>query len=320
MKHMSKKLFGVAAGALILAGCSVEAQTNDDVLVKGKTDTHSTAETVEYDFISSDAAKQIAFDHAGVDGTKAIFDDEELEVGDRLYELEFRVDNVEYEYDIDAVTGNILEAERDESKDKKQQNQKQDQKKEENKKDSSSKTEKKQETVSFIGMDKATEIAFNHAGVNAEDVYFDDKELDKSDRLYEFEFYANGVEYEYDIHAVTGEVMKVERDQERKQQPKEQPKQTEQKSQPKAEKKEQPKEEKKESAKQQLLSKDQAIDIALNHAGLSRSQVSFDDVELDNDDGVTLYEIEFESGSYEYEYDIHAYNGDILDHEVEYDD
>src|SRR5699024_2527669 len=63
-------------------------------------------------------------------------------------------------------------------------------------------------------VEEAIQIAFDHAGVKAEDVHFDDKEFDIDDsvKLYELEFYANGYEYEYDIHAVTGEVLKFERD------------------------------------------------------------------------------------------------------------
>src|SRR5699024_1277667 len=65
-----------------------------------------------------------------------------------------------------------------------------------------------------ITLDEAKQIAFDHAGVKAEDAHFDDQEFDKDDgiKLYELEFYANGFEYEYDVDAVTGEILKHERD------------------------------------------------------------------------------------------------------------
>src|SRR5699024_8819703 len=66
------------------------------------------------EFISLDEAKEIAFNHAGVDGSKAKFDDAELEKSDKRYELEFYIDDVEYEFDIHAVTGDVIEYERDE--------------------------------------------------------------------------------------------------------------------------------------------------------------------------------------------------------------
>ena len=49
---------------------------------------------------------------------------------------------------------------------------------------------------------------------------------------------------------------------------------------------------------------EQAKEIALNHAGQSASNVYFDKVELDHDHGMQKYEIEFITGSTEYDYEI----------------
>ena len=43
-------------------------------------------------------------------------------------------------------------------------------------------------------------------------------------------------------------------------------------------------------------------------------------MELDKEKGKTVYEVDFEVGSYEYEYEIDAYSGEIVKHEKEYDD
>lgn len=58
--------------------------------------------------ISVDKAKQIALSHAGVSG--ASFKKVKLDTDDgvRVYEIEFKVGNVEYEYDIDASSGAII--------------------------------------------------------------------------------------------------------------------------------------------------------------------------------------------------------------------
>lgn len=58
--------------------------------------------------ISVDRAKQIALSHAGVSG--ASFKKVKLDKDDgvRVYEIEFKVGNVEYEYDIDASSGAII--------------------------------------------------------------------------------------------------------------------------------------------------------------------------------------------------------------------
>lgn len=76
-----------------------EYKLNSEVTVEGDT------------YLSLDEAKEIAFKHAGVDGTKAIFDDEELDTDDGVlkYELEFKINGNEYEYDIHAITGEVLE-------------------------------------------------------------------------------------------------------------------------------------------------------------------------------------------------------------------
>ena len=58
--------------------------------------------------ISVDKAKQIALSHAGVSGasfTKVKLDTDD---GVRVYEIEFKVGNVEYEYEINASSGAII--------------------------------------------------------------------------------------------------------------------------------------------------------------------------------------------------------------------
>ena len=44
------------------------------------------------------------------------------------------------------------------------------------------------------------------------------------------------------------------------------------------------------------------------------------DIELDDEDGTLVYEVEFKSGGMEYDYVIDAATGAVLDHEVERDD
>lgn len=63
----------------------------------------------------------------------------------------------------------------------------------------------------YITLEKAQEIALTQANVNAANAVFDDKEFDHDDGtpVFELEFTANGVEYEYDVHAVTGKVLKA---------------------------------------------------------------------------------------------------------------
>lgn len=73
------------------------------------------------------------------------------------------------------------------------------------------------------------------------------------------------------------------------------------------------------SDKKSLIGASKASSIALNSAGLSRSQVRDFSCELDVERGVKIYEVDFDYGRYEYSYDIDAYSGKILHKEKERD-
>lgn len=67
------------------------------------------------------------------------------------------------------------------------------------------------------------------------------------------------------------------------------------------------------------IGRDAAVDAALGHAGVTRSEVRKLDVDLDYEHGSMVYEVEFEVGAAEYEYDIGAADGDIVWYEIERD-
>ncbi len=60
------------------------------------------------------------------------------------------------------------------------------------------------------------------------------------------------------------------------------------------------------------ISKDKAKEIALKHAGLTEAEITRYKSELDLERDVLVYEIEFDSGNYEYDYEINASNGEII--------
>ncbi len=76
------------------------------------------------------------------------------------------------------------------------------------------------------------------------------------------------------------------------------------------------------AASAQGITADQALEIALNDAGLTAGQVSYADTHLDYDDdyGMTDYDVEFHVGNKEYSYDINPATGAILNCEVDIDD
>ena len=68
------------------------------------------------------------------------------------------------------------------------------------------------------------------------------------------------------------------------------------------------------------LTGEDAINKALSHAGLTKSQVSRLEAEKDRDNGMIHYDVEFETPQWEYDYEIHAETGKVLKSEKERND
>ena len=66
------------------------------------------------------------------------------------------------------------------------------------------------------------------------------------------------------------------------------------------------------SGSNEVISKSKAESAALAHAGLAKSQVKFFQCKLDRENGIQVYEVEFDYGGYEYEYEINALSGKII--------
>ena len=58
----------------------------------------------------------------------------------------------------------------------------------------------------------------------------------------------------------------------------------------------------------------------LAHAGVSAENAVIEKAELDVEQGVVIYEIEFKAGGYEYEYEVNATTGEIISQNKEIDD
>lgn len=74
------------------------------------------------------------------------------------------------------------------------------------------------------------------------------------------------------------------------------------------------------AAPENLISKERAKEIALEHAGYEKSEVRFVKAKLDRDDGRYEYEIEFRAeGNLKYDYSINAVNGRIVEFDRDYE-
>ena len=67
----------------------------------------------------------------------------------------------------------------------------------------------------------------------------------------------------------------------------------------------------------EFISEEKAKEIALQKAGLTAEGVTFTKIGLDRDDGVWQYEIDFRQDKTEYETDINAVDGTIINWEID---
>ena len=155
-----------------------------------------------------------------------------------------------------------------------------------------------------IGRDAAAYAAEQYAGTTALDSVTAevDSELDESPAHYEVELHTAWGEFEYLVDAYMGKVLSGQKDLLA--------------TAPAGD----------EAAKPTApsggadIGHAKAKSIALNHAGVSENEAYDMEIELDDEDGALVYEVEFKSGNMEYSYEINAATGAILKHETEIDD
>ncbi len=75
-----------------------------------------------------------------------------------------------------------------------------------------------------------------------------------------------------------------------------------------------------EADKSEFIGEEKAKKIALHDAGFKLEDVQFIKVELDYDNGAWQYEIEFRKDKAEYDYNIKAVDGTVIEKDVDYDD
>lgn len=143
--------------------------------------------------ISLEQAKQIAVKHAGVSNANFIKTQQDMENGRLTYEIDFYAGNMKYDYEIDATSGEVLKFDHEGY--------------------AAGNTGTAQGTGD-IGAARAQQIALQHAGANASNVWGLKTKLDFENgiRVYEVDFYFNNWEYDYEINAATGAIMKYDRD------------------------------------------------------------------------------------------------------------
>ena len=149
-----------------------------------------------------------------------------------------------------------------------------------------------------VGQEAAKQAALSHAGLSASDVtdWKIKREWDDGRLEYEIEFWCGTDEYDYTIDGHSCSVLKHELERHPHQDGTHH------------------------GGSVSGITLEAAKAAALSHAGLQESQVWDMKAEMDYDDGRLEYEVEFKSGGMEYEYTIDGVTGNILSFERETDD
>lgn len=201
--------------------------------------------------IGLEEAKQIALNAVGGVVTSANLDSE-----DGVYDVEVQSGEFEYEFEINAHTGAIVKQQK----------------------------ESTSQTFASIGantisMESAKQIALSKVSGTILSANYE-----QASNLYEISISANGYEYEFDINAQTGAIVKQDQE---------------------------PLENTATNNDAAIISSQKASQIALSKA---KGTVT----KIDLEEGI--YEVEVKDGTYEYEIEIDAKTGDILSFDKEYED
>ena len=144
--------------------------------------------------IGLEDARQVALSHAGLSADAVTFVKEGLDYDDgrAVYEFEFYQGTTEYDYEIDAASGEILSFDQD----------------------AEFYAPTAQSGTKEITAAEAKAIALAHAGVSEADARGLEMDTDRDNgrTVYEFEWEVGRVEYSCDVDAATGEVVAFERD------------------------------------------------------------------------------------------------------------
>ena len=245
---------------------------------------------------SLEQAKQIALTHTGQQAENVTLTKSNTKYDDGLliYKLEFyTADSKEYEYKINAATGTILSADY------------------EVKNPASFIQNAANSSQAAFSLEQAKEIALSHAGQQASNAAFVkiQTEYDDGRLIHEVEFYSPDYKkYEYKVDSNTGEIISWKFDV-KNYTPVIQNNSSLGVIPPLANQTK--------AAVSAAITLEDAKAAALKNAGLTTANVIWGKVKSDYDDGRLIYEGEFFYNNLEYEFEIDAATGMLLDWDVE---
>lgn len=140
----------------------------------------------EGEYIGEDEAREIALAHANVTNPSGVVVQLDRDDGRVYYDVKFYDGNTEYDYDIDATTGDVVKFEADTT---------------------ILPSAAASEGAQYIGEDQAQQAALEHARVTDPDYIRVQMDRDDGKVTYEVEFYKDSTEYDYVIDAESGQVL-----------------------------------------------------------------------------------------------------------------
>ena len=284
MRKQMIRLLAALLAIFLLSACGAPAAGGDTPSTPAPETEVTTAPTA----YTQEQAKEIALLDAGLSADQVTFIETETDKddGNTYFELDFQTADTKYDYEINRLTGEIF------SKSK----------------ESLPKPEPEPQVKALIGLDEAKKAALADAGVKAADATYTKAELDEDDGrvYYDVEFKTTSAKYEYEIDGYTGKVLDKE---------KEAVKTTATK--PSSSSSASSSSTKPSSSSSSLISLADAKSIAVKKAGLSVGSVTFTKAKLEKDDGRKVYELEFYKGHMEYECEVDAATGKVLEYDSE---
>ena len=233
--------------------------------------------------------------------------EEEMDNGVAYYEVEFEYDNVEYELEIDALTGEIYTNSMDEDgfdyeSDKEE---KDDDKDKENDKDEDTFPENALSHEEIIELVSA-ELGLDPTLITELEL---EEEMDNDVAYFEIEFEYEDAEYELEIDALTGEIYmnsmnETEEDDNTDND-------VEYDGDLKDKDKDKEKDEDKDTFPENTLSNQEIIELVTAELGLDPTLITELEIEEEMDNDVAYFEIEFEYEDVEYELEVDALSGEI---------
>lgn len=182
---MKKQIIAVIFAAILSIGLTAcnRADDNKDAATETETET----DTKKENYITEDEAKTKALAHAKLEGAEVTYTrvNRDTKDGQEVYEIEFYYEDKEYDYDIDALTGEVISH--------------------------SSETDTKAENVGDdIGEEAARALILEKAEGAAEEDIVMERNMNDGQAIYKGTVVHEGKTYEYEIDAVNGTISKWE--------------------------------------------------------------------------------------------------------------